>query len=131
MGNQKTGVDIVEVGRGNESKVIGQNDSITEYVAGAIAVVSFISEFALGAWVVLSCALYWGGFTAFWSCIISGAIVIVVYVLCFVAFLRLVSGMRDAHLPEQRRDEETGRFIPVYQGGQHRFNLFTVAKRKK
>jgi hypothetical protein len=117
MGNK--GVDLIEVGRGNQSKVIGQNNSISEYGAVVLSLIGFVGQGTFVLWLVLWLGLYFLDFQIIWAMGISAILSLVITAMCLWGIIKLIMVLHKVNNPPQPRDER-GRFvrdIPVSSGG--------------
>jgi len=109
MDNNK-GVDLIEIGRGNQSKVIGQNNSISEYGAVALSLIAYVGQGTVVLWLGLWILLYYLDFQLLWALAISGVISVLLTVACIWAIVRLVMLLHRIQDPPQPRDER-GRYV--------------------
>lgn len=114
----------------HETRVVGTGDSVYEYAQAALLLLSTVGQASVIIGVFTGCLLWLAGVLT-WVCV---ALSILTTIVCMVSgtlgFIWLITSMRAAKTTQPR--DEDGRWIPVYQGGVHRFNLFSAAvKRKK
>lgn len=101
--------DYIEFGAGNQSKVIGKDNTVSEYMTTVMALLALMGQVCFGIFVVSFLVLYFLGLTWQWSLILGGIVAVVppfgVASLAFSYMTRL----KSINEPLPVRDEN-GRF---------------------
>lgn len=121
-------VDLIEVGRGNQSKVIGQGNSISEYGATVMSLLLFVGQGAIYVWLALWAILYFSDVLFLWAMGISFVISVALTVLAVWVIVKLIMVLHKMNEPTRIRDER-GRFAretPVYSGGVRKGTIRTA-----
>lgn len=110
--------DYIEVGQGVESKVIGGNNSISEYMTVILSMIAFVGQGVVIAWLVAFLALWYWGFLWGWAMLISIVIVLVLGSVALGIILKILYIIKKIQEPMPQRDEK-GRFYStrVASGG--------------
>lgn len=101
--------DYIEVGQGVESKVIGGNNSISEYMTVILSMIAFVGQGVLVAWFIVFAALWYWGLLWGWAMILSIIIVLVIGAVALGLLLKILYIMKRIQEPMPARDER-GRF---------------------
>lgn len=114
--------DFIEIGKGNQSKVIGHNNTISEMGATALSVVTFAGKGGMVAFLVMWLLLYIAGYTIFWAMGIALSLSIALTMTFVYALVTLILHLQRIATPPQMRDEN-GRFVardtPLSEGGKY------------
>lgn len=106
----KKGMDYIEVGGGTESKVIGQSNSISEYMA----VVFSLGSYAVQAWLIaftivfLLSGFYWLEWKA--AAIFSAIFCTAVPAVVFAVSIKLFKKLKEIQEPKEQPRDKNGRF---------------------
>jgi len=102
--------DFVEIGRGNQSKVIGHNNTISELGATALSIVSFCGKGGLVVFGVMAVWLYLAGYTFYWAVGIAISLTIPLVAVCIYALVQLTLNLQRIVNPPQQRASD-GRWV--------------------
>lgn len=119
--------DYIEFGGGNASKVIGKDNSVSEYMTVILALLSLMGQLCIGVFVVAFLVLYFVGLTMFWACVVAAVIASVPpFVVASMAFAYL-SRVKGIMEPLPVRDEK-GKFrrARVSSMGKHVGDIYTA-----
>lgn len=128
--SDKSGVDLIEVGRGNQSKVIGQGNSISEYGATVMSLILFVGQGTFYVWLALSALLYFLNFQFLWAVGISLLLSIGITILCICTIVKIIMVLHRMNEPIQPRNDR-GQFTemrPINVRGKTRKTLKSVDK---
>lgn len=123
----KSGMDYIEVGRGTESKVIGQGNSISEYMTTIFALCAYIGQGFLVVWFMLAVGLWLAGLVWSWAIGISLILTIVLTIGAVYFVFWAYGKIKQMQEPMPTRDEK-GRFrrARVNNMGRHVGDLITA-----
>lgn len=124
------GQDYIEVGQGVDSKVIGKDNSVSEY----FAVIMALGAMALQGWLIafsvlfLIIGFYW--LEWIYAALVSLALTTVTPFCLIFASIRIFKTIKDIQEPKQERDDK-GRFkskrVAFRRMGKHVGDLVTPA----
>jgi hypothetical protein len=130
--NKNNDTDFVEIGRGNQSKVIGHNNTISELGATALSIVSFCGKGGLIVFGIMSFWLYIAGYTFYWAVGIAIALTIPLTATCIYAMVQLTLNLQRIVAPPQVRNEK-GQFTeirPYNRGGKSKGAIKSVDRKE-
>ena len=110
--------DYIEVGQGVESKVIGGNNSISEYATVILSMVALVGQGVVVAWFIAFAALWYWGFMWGWAMFLSVVIVLVLGGIALATLLKILYIVKQIQEPMPPRGAD-GRFYStkVASGG--------------
>jgi len=121
------GVDYIEVGRGNESKVIGQNNSISEYMATIFALGAYLAQGWVMAFTVVFLILGFYWLTWAWAAFVSFVVCTSVTVFGAWITFKALAKMKQIQEPLPIRDEQgKWRRARVNNMGKHVGDIYTA-----
>jgi len=121
-------VDLIEIGRGYQSKVISTNNSIGEYGATVMSILMFVGQGTVYVWLALWLLLYVLNFQFLWAMGLSLIISIALTILCVCTIIKIIKVLHKMNQPEQVRDER-GRYAretPVHVMGKRAGTIKTM-----
>lgn len=118
--------DYIEIGSGTESKIIGANNTISEYGTTFLALAFYLVQGAFVAFVVIFLILYMLDFTWVWAMILSLIITAIIAYLTVRFTFYAMEKLKRINEPLPVRDER-GRFTaaPLHRGGKYQGSILT------
>jgi len=121
--------DFIEIGKGNQSKVIGHNNTVSELGATALSIVVFAGKGGLVVFFIMAGWLLFSGYSFYWAVGISAALTIPLTMVWIYGLVNLVLHLQRIVSPPQPR-ETNGRFAsyetPYYSMGKRQGTFITA-----
>lgn len=121
--------DFIEVGQGVDSKVIGGNNSISEYMTVILSLIAFVGQGLVIAWFVIVLVLYYWGIRWVWAMGLSLVITLALGVGALWGILRILDIVKRIQEPTEQPRDERGRWrSTTYKVNQKHVGTFYTAE---